>query len=205
MFGMLFVVLNSDLSKKIISFYITIFIMFLFNTFSTIYPETPVFKYFNSINLFNAETSERSYNKVHINNVIGYYNMIYERPEILLFGRRGVQDTDYKNINRWEEYRLGTAHNAIFAKIFKEGIFSLILYLWFYISFFIFCLKRINKYMLPSSKRATIIGANGFMIGHFILTLSFIPPETTFKGIFFILFFMIITINFCSQKGKNAI
>tara|TARA_B100001013_G_C24310737_1_gene324634 strand:- start:69 stop:572 length:504 start_codon:yes stop_codon:yes gene_type:complete len=154
------------------------------------------------MNPFSDKTYYDKSNQVHLENVVGYYQMISDKPEMLLFGRRMIEDYDYKNINEWENYNLGTPHNAILAKIFYEGIVSLLLYLWINISFFIYCLRK--RKQLNQHDRATIIGIVGFMIGHFILTLLFIPPETTFKGAFFMLFFMLSCINFIQISIKES-
>ncbi len=200
--GFLVVIQNAKLMNKILGFYsllVTVFILFLS---ISIFPNMPLAKYTKSMNFFNEDTFYDRSNQVHLENVLGYYNLLSENPQIWFFGRRGVLDADYKNINKWENYNLGTPHNAIFAKIFYEGAFSVILYIWIHISFIYYCISR-KKY-ISETYNTFITGIVGFMLSHFILTLFFIPPETTFKGTFFIIFFMLTSINLINSSiNKN--
>ena len=61
----------------------------------------------------------------------------------------------------------------------------------------------LNIELNSKQAKTTIVGIVGFMIGHFILTLLFIPPETTYKGTFFMLFFMITCINLIHYNEKE--
>lgn len=196
-FGFIFIIHNSTLTKKIISLYVLLSIFFLFSLYSEFNPNSTISKYVSSMNVLESKNINNRSNMVHLENVLGYYQMISDYPEILFFGRRIIKDSDFKNINKWKDYNLGTPHNAILAKIFFEGIISLILYMWLNIGFFNFCLKKL-KYVTNKNKNI-ILGIIGFMIGHFILTLLFIPPETTFKGTFFILFFMLFSIGLINE------
>ena len=197
----LIIILKANLSKKIMGVYILFLSILIMTTFINIFPNSSVSVYLNSMNIFSDQTYHIQANKVHFDNVQGYYRMLLDKPEIIFFGRRGIKDSDYKNINKWEDYNLGTPHNAILAKIFYEGIFALLIYLWIHISFYVYCFKHRTK--LQEQAKTTIVGIVGFMIGHFILTLLFIPPETTYKGTFFMLFFMITCINLIHYNEKE--
>ena len=202
--GFIIVILNAKLINKIIGMYFILFSIFILSVCINLFPNLPLSKYTKSMNLFNEESFYDRSNQVHIENVLGYYNLLSENPQIWFFGLRGILDEDYKNINKWEEYNLGTPHNAIFAKIFNEGILSVFLYCWMHLSFIRFCL--ISNKKNPNLKSAYIIGIVGFMLAHFILTLMVIPPETTFKGTFFIIFFMLTCIIFINTvANKNSL
>ena len=192
------VLFNAKLMNKIIGFYSLILGMMILSICITSFPNMPLSKYVKSMNFLNEDIFYDKSNQVHLENVLGYYNLLNDNPQMWFFGRRGVIDTDYKNINKWEEYNLGTPHNAILAKIFNEGLFSVFLYVWLHISFFYFCFKK-KKYVL-NDYNIYITGIISFMFAHFILTLFFIPPETTFKGTFFIIFFMLTCINFINNN-----
>jgi hypothetical protein len=196
--GFFIIIFYSSLSKKIISFYIFLSLVFLFSIYSEFNPNSIVSRYITSMNVLESKNINNRSNMVHLENVLGYYQMVTDYPEILVFGRRSIKDSDFKNINKWKDYNLGTPHNAILAKIFFEGIISLILYMWLNIGFFTYCLKNIK--LVSKVNKNIIIGIISFMIGHFILTLLFIPPETTFKGTFFILFFMLLSIGLIREN-----
>ena len=202
--GFLLVLQNARLMSKIVGFNSLILIFILLAFSINIFPNAPLAKYVKSMNFFNEDIYYDRSNQVHLENVLGYYSILDDNPQILFFGRRGVLDSDYKNINKWEEYNLGTPHNAIVAKIFNEGIFAVILYIWVHVSFIFYCFKRRSE--VQFTYNIYITGVVSFMLAHFILTLFFIPPETTFKGSFFIIFHMLTCISIIeSNNNQNKI
>ena len=63
--------------------------------------------------------------------------------------------------------------------------------------FYVYCLN-----ITKLQKAKTTIDCR-FYDRSFILTLLFIPPETTYKGTFFMLFFMITCINLIHYNEKK--
>ncbi|MDH5644355.1 MAG: hypothetical protein OEZ01_00015 [Candidatus Heimdallarchaeota archaeon] len=143
----------------------------------------------NSLNLFSAEVSQQYDNKVHIDNVKLYTQMIMENPSILGFGFRAYPNNDYLQLqykySGREQEMLGAAHNAILRSIYFYGSIGLLIYLVFYVRLIIQLPKvlRISDSLLSRQLALVSISLLFLELGS---ALTFSPPfYTTSKGLFY--------------------
>ena len=81
--------------------YILFLSILIMITFINIFPNSSVSVYLDTMNLLSDKTYHLKENKVHFDNVQGYYRMLLDNPEIIFFGRRAIKDRDYKSINKF--------------------------------------------------------------------------------------------------------
>ena len=150
-----------------------------------------------------AEFSSISSNEVHLSNVQTYVTLLLDYPGIQLFGRSAAPTDDFQNFNREYSASLGLAHNGPLRAIFDYGIGGLIVWSgFFYLAFR--AVYRCKLEQLEPWERAVVIGTAAGIFGHFIVSLTVIPPFFTTTKSLFIFLFMVYVVELYGRESKVA-
>jgi hypothetical protein len=159
-------------------------------------------EYSEMLNFSSAsEFSSLSSNEVHLSNVQEYVTLLLEYPGIQLFGRSAAPTDDFQNFNREYSASLGLAHNGPLRAIFDYGIGGLIVWSgFFYLTFR--AIYRCKLEQLEPWERAVVIGTAAAIFGHFIVSLTVIPPFFTTTKSLFIFLFMVYVVELYGRESK---
>jgi hypothetical protein len=159
-------------------------------------------EYAQMLNFTSAtEFSSLGANEVHLSNLETYVALLSEYKGVRTFGRSAAPADNYENFNREYSASLGLAHNGPLRAIFDYGIGGLVVWVgFFYLTFR--AIFRCKLEQLEPWERAITIGTAGAVFGHFVVSLTVIPPFFTTSKILFFFLFMVYVVEFYSRASR---